>query len=151
MRPQHSRVQQIERALREARGLRSVNVPLSGWLKALREAMGIPLRAQAAKAGIRAPTLLISERNEASGAITLNQLRRIGEVMDCELVYALVPRQKLMGRVERRAEEVARAEILGLSHSMALENQRPDAAFVRKQIEQRKRQLLEGNWARLWR
>ncbi|MCP2802682.1 transcriptional regulator, partial [Salmonella enterica subsp. enterica serovar Typhimurium] len=71
--------------------------------------------------------------------------------LDCELVYALVPRQPLSQMVEAQAEKLAREEVLGVAHTMSLEDQLPSDTFLQQQVASRKRALLEGSWARLWR
>ena len=126
-------------------------MPAGGWLKAIREALGRPLRGQAARLQISAPTLLKSETAEANDRITLGQLRKLAEGLDCELVYALVPRKSLSKVVEAQAERLARQQVLGVAHSMGLEDQRPSDKFLESQIAASRRALLEGSWARLWR
>jgi predicted DNA-binding mobile mystery protein A len=142
---------QVRRLLGDAEGLRAVHAPSDGWLRAIREALGLPIRALAARAGLSSTAALSAERNEARGTISINQLRRMAAALDCELVYALVPRRDLGTVVDEQAEKLAREEVLGVAHSMSIEDQRPVDEFLRKQIDARKRQLLEGSWSRLWR
>jgi hypothetical protein len=80
----------------------------------------------------------------------LAQLRKLAEGLDCELVYALVPRMPLREVVEARADALARQEVMGVTHTMSLEDQRPSDAFVERQIADRRQDLLSGSWARLW-
>jgi hypothetical protein len=71
--------------------------------------------------------------------------------MDCELVYALVPRKPLHDMVEARAEWLARKEVMDVAHTMSLENQRPSDNFIERQVAERRQELLSGSWTRLWR
>lgn len=145
------RVEQLDRTLGSFLQLKGKHTPRDGWLRAIREALGRSLRAQASRIGVSAPTLLKAESAEAEGRITLGQLRKLAEALDCELVYALVPRQPLLETVEQQAERLARHEVLGVSHSMDLEAQRPSDQFVARQVAQRKDELLAGSWSKLWR
>ena len=145
------RLEQIEQALEPYLALRGRSAPAGGWLKAIREALGRPLRGQAARLHISAPTLLKSEAAEARDRITLGQLRKLAAGLDCELIYALVPREPLSKVVEAQAEQMAQKQVLGVAHSMGLEDQRPSEEFLEKQIAASRRALLEGSWARLWR
>ena len=147
----HLRLEQLDRALSPYAVLAGKPAPRDGWLRAIREGLGRSLRVQAQRIGITAPTLLQSESAEAQGRISLEQLRRLANALDCELVYVLVPRQPLMRSVEEQAEHLARQEILGVTHSMGLEAQRPSDDFVDRQILERKQELLAGSWSRLWR
>ena len=96
-------------------------------------------------------TLTRSEQAEAEGSISLAQLRKLAAGLDCEVVYAIVPRQPLRQMVETQAERIAREEVLGVAHSMGLEDQRPSEGFVDQQLAERKRALLSGPWSKLWR
>lgn len=145
------RLEQLDRTLTPFADLKGKPAPRDGWLRAIREALGRSLRVQASHVGVTAPTLLKAESAESEGRITVGQLRRLAEALDCELVYALVPRQPLVQVVERQAEALARQEVLGVSHSMGLEAQRPSDPFVARQVAQRKGELLAGSWSKLWR
>lgn len=145
------RLEQTERALAPYESLRGKSAPPDGWLRAVRESLGRSLRVQAERLGISAPTLYKSEAAEADGRITLTQLRKLAEGLDCEVVYTLVPRQPLSRMVEAQADRLARQEVLGLAHSMSLEDQRPSDQFVERQVAERRQALLAGPWSKLWR
>jgi predicted DNA-binding mobile mystery protein A len=64
------------------------------------------------------------EKNEAQGAITLRSLRRAAQAIDCDLVYALVPRSgSLQTMIVKQALARAKNAILPVAHSMSLESQ----------------------------
>lgn len=148
---QQLRLEQVDEALKSYRAARGLPAPTGGWLRAVREALGLTVRQQAARAGVAAPTLHKSEQAEADERISLAQLRKLAEGLDCELVYGLVPRRPLTEVVAEQATRIARSEVLGVAHSMSLEDQRPGADYVRKQLEQRRAELLSGKWSHLWR
>ena len=145
------RLEQTSRALQPFAALQGLSVPSGGWLRAVREALGLSLRKQAERVRIAASNLHKSELAEAEGRITLAQLRKLAEGLDCEVIYALVPRKPLIKVVEAQANRIARAEVLGVTHSMSLEDQRPSDDFVAQQIDERRRELLAGSWSKLWR
>ncbi|MCY1227379.1 transcriptional regulator [Variovorax sp. RO1] len=125
--------------------------PSRGWLKLIREALGRTERQQAQRLGISGPTLHKSEQSEADDRITLGQLRKLADGLDCELVYALVPRRPLTEMVKERARAIAIEEVGGVAHTMSLEDQRPASERLRKQVERRTEELLRGRWSDLWR
>lgn len=145
------RLGQVDDALKPFGTVRGVPVPSGGWLRAIREALGRTVRQQAAVVGIAAATLHKSEQAEAEGRISLAQLRKLAEGLDCELVYGLVPRQPLTDMVEEQATRVARSEVMGVAHSMRLEEQRPSDGYLQTQLERRRAELLSGKWSALWR
>ena len=62
------------------------------------------------------------EDAEAKDRITLHSLRRVAAAMDCELVYAIVPKTGTISDLaERRAQ--AEEDVRDVEHSMALEKQ----------------------------
>ena len=145
------RLAQTEQALAQHAGGERSAMPPGGWLRAVREALGRSLRDQAARLKLSAASLHKSEAAEAQGRISLAQLRKLAAGLDCEVVYTLVPRQPLSAMVQAQAERLARQEVLGVAHSMGLEEQRPTEPFIEQQIAQRRQALLSGRWSRLWR
>lgn len=118
------RLSQIDRSLEPFGGARSVSRPQRGWLRAVREALGITIREVSRKVRKTPQTVASFEKSEAADRITLQTLRRYAEALDCELVYAIVPkngslRQLAEGRIRARAERDVRA----VEHTMSLEDQ----------------------------
>lgn len=145
------RLEQVQASVEAYADLAKRRAPPRGWLKIIRESLGLTERQQAERLGISAPTLHKSEQAEADERITLGQLRKLAEGLDCELVYALVPRKPLTQVVAERARAIALQEVGGVAHTMSLEDQRPATARLRKQVEQRAEELLRGRWSALWR
>jgi len=114
-------------------------VPHKGWIRALRDALGMSGRQLGKRMGITAQSVAELERSEALGTIRLQTLRRAAEALDCTLVYALIPNTSLAGAVEARARKLAQRELSRVSQSMALEDQ----AVHDADIEQRIRTYIE--------
>ncbi|MDE3011315.1 MAG: mobile mystery protein A [Pseudomonadota bacterium] len=145
------RVEQLQEGLAAYASLLANRVPAGGWLKEIRQALGRTERQQAGRLGISGPSLHKSEQSEADERITLGQLRKLANGLDCELVYALVPRRSLPDMVRERARELAEEEVYGVAHTMSLENQRPADSRIKVQVLRRTEELLRGNWSGLWR
>ena len=121
--------------------------PVRGWIKAIREALGMSSAQLAKRLGIAQPSVFAIEQSEHRGAIQLSTLRRVAEAMDCTLVYALVPNQPLDTTVRDRARQIARRNLEPVAHSMALENQAVPAEDFEARIDALARDL---NPRRLW-
>lgn len=147
----HLRVEQLQAAANAYGVLLTKRAPSRGWLKEIREALGRTERQQAARLGISGSTLHKSEQSEADERISLGQLRKLADGLDCELVYALVPRKPLPDVVQDRAMQLAKEEVYGVAHTMGLEDQRPTVARIQKQVTRRADDLLRGKWSDLWR
>jgi predicted DNA-binding mobile mystery protein A len=145
------RVEQLQSTLKAYEALLSKRAPSRGWLKEIREALGRTERQQAARLGVTGSTLHKAEQSEADERISLGQLRKLADGLDCELVYALVPRMPLPDVVQDRATQLAKEEVYGVAHTMGLEDQRPTDARIQKQVARRVDDLLRGKWSDLWR
>ena len=67
--------------------------PARGWVRAVRDALGMTAEQLGERMGITQPSVNRLELSEAAGTIQLNTLRRAAEALGCEVVYALVPRR----------------------------------------------------------
>ena len=124
--------------------------PRLGWLKAIRNALGMSERSFAKRLGILHSSLYKLERNERSGSVTLQSLRRAAEALDADLVYAIVPRKPLRVVIRERARTLAMGRLRPIAQSMELEQQSLSA----KQLERQVKELadeLEKKPASLWR
>ena len=148
MHPNDLKLRQLEDVLRPLGTIPAP--PRGGWIKAVRDAIGMTTRQFAARLGLAQPTVVNAEKNEAAGTITLSQLKRLAAALDCELRYVLVPRMPLAERVNVQAERKARERVANIAHSMALEAQSTDSEFERRQIAEVKDELLRGRRSRLW-
>src|ERR1700687_4512651 len=77
--------------------------PVRGWIKAIREALGMSTAQLAKRLRIKQPSVIALEKSEAKGTIELATLRRVAEALDCTLVYVLVPKKPLQAIVRDRA------------------------------------------------
>jgi predicted DNA-binding mobile mystery protein A len=125
--------------------------PSGGWLRAIRQALGITTRQLALSVGVTQSAVVDTERTEARGDITLNTLQRYAAALDCELRYVLVPKRPLQEMVEERADRIARDQVSRVRHSMALEDQHTGMDNQERDVAELKRKLLEGKRSRLWR
>lgn len=137
------RLEQVDAALASFQAVRGLPGPNGGWLRTVREALGLTVRQQATRLGVAAATLHQSERSEADERISLAQLRKLAASLDCDLVYSLAPRRPLTAMVDAQAARIAREEVLTVAHSMTLEGHRPSEKFLKAQIDVRRAELLD--------
>ena len=100
-----------------------VAVPNRGWVKAVREALGLTTAQMAQRLGVKQPSVVALEQSEERGTIELATLRRAAEALDCTVVYALVPRKPLKETVRERARAFLHKRQEAVEHSMLLEDQ----------------------------
>jgi|ERR1700688_2971811 len=97
--------------------------PVRGWIKAIREALGMSSGQLAKRLKIRQPSVVQIEQSELRGTVQLATLRRVAEALNCTLVYALVPNEPLEKFVRQQARKVALRRLQLVEHTMLLENQ----------------------------
>ena len=124
--------------------------PPKGWVKALRDALGMTAEQLAQRIGVTKPRVYEIERAELNGSITLGSLERAARAMDCQLVYALIPRQPLQAMVDQRALLEAKKRMRAAAHTMILEDQVLEEPELRQQIDALAEELLNQKGAMLW-
>jgi predicted DNA-binding mobile mystery protein A len=143
-------IQQMDALLETWRTAQLSARPRSGWVRAIRESLGMSAAAFARRLGMTPVGVRKLESAEASDAITLASLRKLAQALDCELQYALVPRNSLQQQVRDRAEMVAQERLRPIAHSMALEDQAVQGPQNKLQLEVAIKDLIEGSRRELW-
>ncbi len=144
------KLQQMDALLKTWKATQLSVRPKSGWVRAIRESLGMSAAAFARRLGMTPVGVRKLESAEASDAITLASLRKLAQALDCELQYALVPRTSLVQQVKNRAETVARERLRPIAHSMALEDQAVQEPQNKLQLELAIKDLIEGSRRELW-
>ena len=127
---------QLDERFRELGPAKRYIPPIRGWIKALREALGMSTAQLAKRLGIRQPSLVALEQSEAKGTIELATLRRVAEALDCTLVYSLVPNKPLETTLRDRARAFARRRRAPVEHSMLLEDQKVTAKDAEARLDE---------------
>jgi len=65
------------------------------WLRASRLAHGLKGVDMARRMGVSPARISMMESDEARGALTLNMMRKAAQALDCEFVYAVIPKNAL--------------------------------------------------------
>ena len=125
-------------------------IPKAGWVREIRDALGISQSQLAARAGISRATVQQMERAEGRRRITLASLDRLAQAMGCQVAFAIVPKggslQDVRGRQALARAESLLKEKLGSSAHTKLQP---------RELERRKERLaaklLRGSRRKLWR
>ncbi|MBK7765351.1 MAG: mobile mystery protein A [Sulfuritalea sp.] len=144
------KLRQLDANLNRWRSADLPSRPPSGWIKAVREGLGMAATHLAARLGVTPSTVTRLETSEADDTVSLATLRRAAESLGCELHYALVPRQSLADTLENRALALARQQMAAVSHTMALEAQATSREAVEVQTRALAENLLKGSRRALW-
>lgn len=144
------RVRQLDKALKPYQALRQRQAPDKGWIRTIRETLGMSLRQLAERADLSKTSVTNAEQTERRGTVQLETLQKLADAMDCDLVYALVPRQSLKKTIHAQATRIARTIVGRVSESMELEDQAVPDEDARRQIDEMIEELLRNRPRDFW-
>jgi predicted DNA-binding mobile mystery protein A len=132
---------QLDKRFEEMGPISRYDTPVRGWIRAIREALGMTTVQLANRLGVKQPSVVAMEKSEEKGSIELASLRRVAEALDCTLVYALVPNKTLETSVRDRARVFERRRRNPIEHSMRLENQSVKGKDVEARLDEVVREI----------
>lgn len=140
----------LDKALTPFREALAQPRPPKGWVRAIRDALGMTSRQLAARMGLSQSTITGLEQGEEAETVTLKTLRQAAEALDCQLVYALVPKTTLDETVRQRAQVLAEENLGRIHHTMRLEDQALREGELSAELERMTDSILNGRASRLW-
>jgi len=142
--------EQIEAALRRLSPLREINPPTKGWIRAIRNGLGMTARQLAGKLGVAQQAVARIERDELAGSVTIKTMRRVAECLDCVFVCGFVPRSSLESTIRTQAQRLASKRLSQASQTMTLENQALSTSENRRVLSEMVDELVDTMPANLW-
>jgi len=143
-------IRHLDQRFSTLRALTRTQRPPKGWLRAIRDALGMTTTQFAKRLAVSQPRIIRLEKAEADGSITLRTLQNAAEALGCRVVYALVPEKPLAAILRERAETMAERQSVAVEHTMRLEDQTVrDKSAARRLREQIIEELLRRP-ARMW-
>lgn len=146
----HQQRRQLDEKLKDWQSIRQIPRPRLGWLKAVRESLGMTTRQLAALLGTNNAAVIRLEKRESEGKVTLEALNRAAQAMGCRLVYAVVPDETLEAIVDHKALDAARALLRSVSHTMKLEKQEVGTQASQAQLAELAQELKSKLDPTLW-
>lgn len=130
--------------------LRFLAVP--SWIAYVRHVLHMSNRQLAKRLGISQSATVTLEQREVEGHVTLASLRKVAHSLECDLVYAFVPRKSFNDFVEKQEETRAEFMLCHTNHTMSLEQQNLPSSDLQRQkqliLEEIRRQPLKKLWDR---
>jgi len=153
MQSKHRRImrEQLDATFKKLNDIRTSQPPVKGWLRSIREALGMSGKQMGERMGVSQPRIVQMEKDEISGAITLKSMRQAAEAMDCVFVYSVVPRVSLEETIRNQAKKVAEKRFSRTSHTMLLENQQVSSEERQKMLQSKVDDLVRDMPRDFWR
>ncbi len=131
-------IQQLNSKMLAFASLKKVAPPPTGWIKAIRNAIGMSMLQLGKRLSITKQSVQDIERREKDGSISLKALREAARALDMQLIYGFVPNDgSLEALIDRKATELAKQIVQRTSNSMKLEDQENSKQRIEKAIEER--------------
>ena len=151
MRKKSLQIQQLNSKMLIVAAIKKITPPPTGWIKAVRSALGMSLQQLGNKMSITKQSLQDIEQREKDGAITLKTLRAAANGLDMELVYGFVPKDgSLDALIDRKAKELATQIVLRTSNTMKLEDQGNTNKRIEMAIKERTEEIKNEMPKILW-
>ena len=151
MATQSLQIQQLNSKMLTVAAIKKITPPPTGWIKAVRNALGMTLQQLGNKLSITKQSIQIIERREVEGSITLKTLRDVANGLDMELVYGFVPKDgSLDALIERKAKALATQIVMRSANTMNLENQGVSEIRIQKAIKERTVAIVNEMPKNLW-
>jgi predicted DNA-binding mobile mystery protein A len=135
---------------RAARHSPALKVPPEGWLRTVRQALGMSGAQLARRMGVTRARIAQAETAEKSGGVTLKSMQAAAEAMGCRFVYAIVPPDKIEEIVIGQARKKAKAIVLTAGKHMALEDQALSPAQMDQEITRLTHDIVHEMPSGLW-
>ena len=131
-------IQQLNTKMLAYASLQKVAPPPTGWIKAIRNAIGMSMLQLGNRLSITKQSVQDIERREKDGSITIKALREAARALDMQLVYGFVPNDgSLELLIERKAKELATQIVMRTNNTMKLEDQENTKQRIEKAIQER--------------
>jgi predicted DNA-binding mobile mystery protein A len=144
------RRKQLDKTFADLHVFHHVIRPRKGWIREIRDALGMSAAQLAHRLGIRQSGIAKMERTEVAETISLQSLRKVADALNCELVYALVPRTSLDTTLRNQALRRAAQMVERVDHTMRLEaqnrSQEEKKAEIRELADEMVRTLSREIW-----
>lgn len=143
----------LERKIEDWLPLRKDRSPPSGWIKAIRGALGMSSRQLATHLGVAQSAIIKFEESEKHHTISLETLEKVAHAMRCQLVYAIIPQEPFLSLEEvldDQASQAAKLLVSKVDHTMKLEQQGLTQNRLNEQIQEVAKQLKDTLDPSLW-
>ena len=152
MKPKYIKLarEQLDATLGRFEPLKTLVPPGKGWIRAIRDAIGMTGEQLAKRLNINKQRVSRIEHDEKLGKVKIETLRNVAEAMDCVFVYAFVPRDSLGQTVKERAEAIAKKRMARSNQMMRLEKQELSEAEEAKAMQNLIDEIVETMPKSLW-
>ena len=112
--------EQLDATLRRFEPLKSITPPNKGWIRAIRDVIGMTGEQLANRLNTNKQRVSRIEHDEKLGKVKIETLQNVAEALDCVFVYSFVPRNNLEQTVREQAQVIAEKRMARSNQMMRL-------------------------------
>jgi len=152
MKPKYIKLarEQLDATLERLEPLKTLVPPAKGWIRAIRDAIGMTGEQLAKRLNTNKQRVSRIEHDEKLGKVKIETLRNVAKVMDCVFLYAFVPRDSLDQTVREQAEVIAEKRMARSNQMMRLEKQELSKDEKNKALQNLIDEIIETMPKSLW-
>ncbi len=144
-------IEQLDQKLEKFKASAMVLVPTKGWINTIRTTLNMTQGQLGTKLEMTKGAIQKIEEREASGQITINKLRDVGQALDMKFVYGFVPKDgSIENLISIKAEKLAQKIVLRTNQNMKLEDQgigdEKIKETIKKLANEIKREMRKSLW-----
>lgn len=144
-------IDQLNRKLVPFKALENVNIPEKGWIYTIRKSLNMTLDQLGKRLNITRQGVKKLEEREAKGAISLNTLKDVANVLDMKLIYGFSSKyDSIEQMVNEKAKILASKIVLRTHQNMQLENQGNSKEHIKNAIDELAQEIKREMRKSLW-
>ena len=144
-------IEQLDQKLAYFKDAGIVLVPQKGWVNTIRTTLNMTRDQLGTKLNLTKGAIQKIEEREATGQITINKLKDVGNALNMKFIYGFIPKDgTIESLVNLKAEKLARKIVLRTNQNMKLEDQGIGDEKIDKTIKELaseiKREMKKSLW-----
>ncbi|TLP71096.1 mobile mystery protein A [Maribacter sp. ACAM166] len=144
-------IEQLDQKLVNFKDAGMVLVPQKGWVNTIRTTLNMTRDQLGTKLNLTKGAIQKIEEREATGQITINKLKDVGNALNMKFIYGFIPKDgTIESLVNLKAEKLARKIVLRTNQNMKLEDQGIGDEKIDKTIKELaseiKREMKKSLW-----
>ncbi|WP_415370828.1 mobile mystery protein A [Patiriisocius sp. Uisw_047] len=144
-------IEQLDQKLGNFKDAGMVLVPQKGWVNTIRTTLNMTRDQLGAKLNLTKGAIQKIEEREATGQITINKLKDVGNALNMKFVYGFIPKDGTIDSlVNLKAEKLARKIVLRTNQNMKLEDQGIGDEKIAKTIKELANEIKGEMKKSLW-
>jgi predicted DNA-binding mobile mystery protein A len=117
-------IEQLDQKLAHFKDAGMVLVPQKGWVNTIRTTLNMTRDQLGNKLEVTKGAIQKIEEREATGQITINKLKDVGNALNMKFIYGFIPKDgTIENLINLKAEKLARKIVLRTNQHMKLEDQ----------------------------